>query len=229
MRYLIVFIFTIILTGCGKEEIPPPPTAHALLAKKLFDNLERKNHEAAVKRIQKVRAIDSSNEFLVQLEEREYCNHYIEQVQKQLDANNLPQALSKITEARKKYPLNHNLLAIDEELKQLRKLQTHIRLLNTATSSREMNIQINAISQFIKKYPAGKALLPLLRKRIKKAFKQKLYERERARFDLLCDLKAARDTETPDQNLNDTLIAVLTADNAATVNKKEHTKPNLLD
>lgn len=229
MRYLIIFIFAIALTGCGKKEIPQPPTAHALLVKKLFNNLAKKEHEAAVKRIEKVRALDTSNEFLLQLEEREFCNHYIKQAQKQLDANNIPKAISIISIAREKYPLNLNLLAINTELDQLSKLQKHIKILNSASSSRKMNTQINAIAMFIKKYPAGKVLRPLLRKKILLAFKQKLYEQQRSRFDLLCDIKTAHSAATPDQSLNSTLLAILARSNASTVNKKERIKANLLD
>jgi len=228
MRYLIVFIFAIVLTGCGKKEVPPPPTAHALLVKKLFYNLAQKDHEAAVKRIGKVRALNTSNEFLIQLEEREFCNHYIKQAQKQLDANNLPGALSTISAARKKYPLNLNLLATNTELDQLSKLQKHIKLLNSAGSSEEMKTQIDAIALFIKKYPSGKILRPLLREKMLLAFKQKLYEQQRARFDLICDIKSAYSTGNPDQSLTNTLLAVLAKSNAATVNKKERIKASIL-
>ena len=39
------------------------------MVKKLFNNLAQKNHKTAVKRIQKLRALDTANEFLIQLEE----------------------------------------------------------------------------------------------------------------------------------------------------------------
>jgi hypothetical protein len=229
MRYLIAFIFTIGLVGCGKKEIPSPPAAHALLVKKLFNNLSKKQHDPAIKRIQKLRALTPSNEFLIQLEEREFCNNYIREAQKLLDDGKVPQALTVISAAKKKYPLNRNLLAIQIELIQLEGLQKRIKLLNSAKSSKEMNLQINAIAQFIKKYPAAKALRPLLRKEILQSFKQKLNEEERARFDLLCDLAMARKAERPDQSLNNTLLAILSIDNAETINKIERVKPDLLD
>ena len=230
MRYLIVFIFTLTLFACDKEEkIPPPPTAHALLVKKLFKNLAKKEHLAAVKRIQKVRALDPSSEFLIQLEEREYSNHYIAQAQRQLDANKLTQSLATISLTRKKYPLNRNLLAIETELKQLKALEQHIKSLNSADSSRKMNSQINAITRFVKKYPEGKILSPLLRKKIVESFKQKLYEQERARFDILCDLETSRNARIPDRSLTNTLLAILATANAATVNSKERINAKLLD
>ncbi len=229
MRYLIVFIFAIIVFGCGKKEIPPPPTTHALLVKNLFYNLAKKEHEAAVKRIEKVRVLDTSNEFLIQMEEREFCNHYIKLAQKEINGNNISKATAIIAVARKRYPLNFNLLETYTKLNHLTELKKHIDLLNSAASSKKMNLQINAISQFIKKYPEGKVLRPLLRKKILYAFKQKLYEQQRARFDLLCDIKTARDAKVPDDSLNNTLLAILAKDNASTVNKKERISPKLLD
>ncbi|MCK4982282.1 MAG: hypothetical protein KAS17_05125 [Victivallaceae bacterium] len=229
MRYLIAFIFTIGLIGCGKKEIPPPPTAHALLVKKLFNNLSQKQHDPAVKRIQKVCALAPSNEFLIQLDERESCNNHVRKAQKLLDTAKVPQALAIINSARHKYPLSRNLLAIQIELTQLEGLQKRVKLLNAARSSKEMNLQINAIAQFIKKYPDGKVLRPLLRKKILQSFKQKLHEEERARFDILCDLATARKAERLNQSLNNTLLAVLSIANAATVNKNERVKPDLLD
>jgi len=229
MRYLIALIFVIMLSGCNEKKIPPPPTAHALLVKNLFYNLEKKEHEAAAKRIEKVRVLDTSNEFLLQMEEREFCNHYIKLAQKQIDANNISKAAAIITTARKRYPLDLNLLAIYTKLNHLSELKKHIDLLNSAVSSKEMNLQINAIAQFIKKYPEGEVLRPLLRKKILRAFKQKLYEQQRARFDLLCDIKTAREAKIPDESLSGTLLAILAKDNAATVNKHERISSGLLD
>jgi len=229
MRYLIAFIFVIGLVGCNEKKIPPPPTAHALLAKNLFNNLSRKQHDPALKRIQKVRALAPTNEFLIQLEEREFCNNYIRKAQKLLDTGKVSQALAIINTSRRNYPLNRNLLAIQLELMQLEGLQKRIKRLNSARSSREMNLQINAIAQFIKKYPRSKVLRPLLRKEILLSFKKKLHEEERARFDILCDLATARKRERLDQSLNNTLLAVLDIANAATVNKIERVNPNLLD
>lgn len=229
MRYIIVFIFAVILCGCDKEEVPPPPTAHAILVKNLFYNLEKKEHDAAVKRIEKVRVLDTSNEFLLQMEEREFCNSHIIQAQKQIDANNVAKAAAIIAVARKKYPLNLNLLAIHTKLTDLSTLQNHIKLLDSAVSSDEMNLQINAVEKFIQKYPEGKILRPLLRKRMLLAFKQKLYEQQRARFDLLCDIKTAYDAKVPDESLKSTLLAVLANDNAKTVNKKERISSKLLN
>ena len=232
MRYLIVFIFVIglaWLVGCGKKELPPPPVAHVQLVTKLFDNLSKGQHDAAYKRIQKVRALDPSNEFLIQLEEREFCNHYILQAQALLDEGKVGQALAAINIAARKFPLNRNLLAIHTELSKLENLQKHIRLLNSAKSSQEMNSQINVIIAFIRNYPAAKALQPLLKQKVLLALKTKLHEQERARFDLLCDLKSARQGKRPDPSLNSTLAAMLTVANAATVNKNERISSDLLD
>ena len=229
MRYLIVFIFVLGLVGCGEEKIPPPPTAHALLVKKMFNNLAKKQYDPAVKRIQKVRALSPSNEFLIQLEEREFCNNHILKIQKQLDAGKISKALAIINTARHSYPLSRNLLAIQIELLQLEELQEHIKLLNSASSSKEMNLQINAIATFIKKYPEGNILRSIFRKKVLQSFKRKLYEQERARFDILCDLATIRKAEVIDQSLSNTLLVILNTANAETVNKVERVKPNLLD
>ncbi len=232
MKYLTAFIFIAGLaglTGCGKKKLPPPPVTHALLVKKLFNNLSRHQYNAAVKRIQKIRALAPSNEFLIQLEEREFCNYYVQQAQKLLDAGEIAQSIAAINTALKKYPLNRNLLAIQTELKQLKELRQHIRLLNSAASSREMNSQINAIVLSIRNYPSAKILRPLLRKKILLAFKMKLQEQERARFDLLCDLETVRRAQYIDQSLNDTLLAILKVANTATINKNERVKADLLD
>lgn len=232
MRRLIVFILIIGLAGlagCGKKELPPPPVAHVLLVTKLFNNLSKNQHDAAYKRVQKVRALDPANEFLIQLEEREFCNHHIQQAQALLDTGKILQAIGVVNTALGKFPLNRNLLAIHAELAKLENLQKHIRLLNSATSSREMNSQIDAIILFIRNCPSAKVLQPLLRPKVLLALKTKLHEQERARFDLLCDLKAARQAKHPDQSFNDTLSAMLTVANAAAVNKNERVSPGLLE
>jgi predicted small lipoprotein YifL len=232
MRYFSALIFAALLTvlaGCGDKKPPPPPTAHVLLVKKLFENLAKHQHTAAYKRVQKVRALDPGNEFLIQIEEREYCNSEIEKAQKMLDKNRVKDALSLIKEARKKLPLNRNLLAVENELKMLQDIKEHIKLLNIATTSRQMNLQINYINNIIKKYTPAETLTPLLRKKIKLAFKTSLAEKERARFDLLCDLRNVRNAKRPNASLSSTLEAVLKVDNDATVNKNERVKATLLN
>ena len=232
MRYFLTLIFTVlltVLTGCGDKKPPPPPTAHVLLVKKLFENLSKKQHTAAYKRVQKVRALDPSNEFLIQMEEREFCNSEIEKAQKMLDENQVNHALAIVKKAQVKFPLNRNLLAAENDLKMLQELKGYIKLLNIATTSREMNIQISNINNIIKKYPSAKTLTPLLRKKIKLAFTTSLIEKERARFDLLCDLKAARSAKIQNASLNAILEAILKVDNEATVNKGERVKATLLN
>ena len=232
MRYFSALIFAALFTvlaGCGDKKPPPPPTAHVLLVKKLFNNLSRNQHIAAYKRVQKVRALDPNNEFLIQMEEREYCNAQVESAQKMLDVNQVSNALDIIKKARLKFPLNRNLLAAENDLKTLQSLKGHIKLLNIATTSRQMNIQINSINNIIKKYPSAKALTPLLRKKLKLAFKLNLEEEERARFDLLCDLQSVRSAKRPNPSLSATLEAILKVDNDATINKNQRVKATLLD
>ncbi|MDD5698625.1 MAG: hypothetical protein PHH77_08410 [Victivallaceae bacterium] len=218
-----------VLAGCGKKPVPPPPSAHLLLVQNLFAALNAQQHDTACKRVQKLRALAPANEFLIQLEEREFCNYQIQQAQKRLDAGDIAQTLEIIGRARKKYSLNHNLLAVQTEIKQLSELQEHIKLLNSVASSKAMEAQINSIARFIRSCPAAQVLSPLLRKKMVQAFKRKLYEQECARFDLLCDLATARRAKKPDPGLIDTLLAVLTVANAATVNKAERINPDLFD
>ena len=232
MRYFSALIFAAmlaVLAGCGDKKPPPPPTAHVLLVKKLFDNLSKGQHIAAYKRVQKVRALDPNNEFLIQMEEREYCNAQVEAAQKMLDANQVSSALDIIKKARLKFPLNRNLLAAENDLKILQALKGHIKLLNVATTSQQMNTQIDNINNIIKKYPSAKTLTPFLRKKIKLAFKTNLAEKERARFDLLCDIKSVHNAKRPNPNLSSALKAALKVANDATVNKNQRVKATLLE
>jgi hypothetical protein len=232
IRYFILCILAaglLIIAGCGKEEIPPPPSTHALLVKNLFINLDKKQHKIATTRIQKVKALSPNNEFLIELEEREFCNHYIKRAQNSLDNGDIAGALKEIELALKQYALNRNLLTIQKELIKLKEIKQHIKLMNTATTSKDMNLQINQLIACIRTYPKAKALQPLLRTKVIKAFKMKLAEEKRARFDLLCDLKSAQQSNSKDESLKQTLRASLTAANSKVVNKHDHINPKLLD
>lgn len=229
MKYSAVFIFAALLAGCGKKEAPPPPTAHALLVKKLFQNLSKDQYDTALKRIEKVQALDPANEFIPQFEEVVYCNSRLLEAQKRLDANKISGALKIIQSTRKKYPLNRNLIAVENELKLLDSLQKNVKGLHAANSSDEMNRQINAISETIKKYPDVKPLEPFLQNKIKEASARRLREEERARLDLLCDIAAGRKAKRFEENLDATLLAILAVDNLETGNKKERVRPVIPD
>lgn len=229
MRYLIFIVIAIALAGCGKQKAPAPPVAHTLLVKKLFRNLANNQHELAYKRVQKVQALAPADEFLIQMEEREYCNYMIKKAQLELNKGNTQKSQEVIEDARIQYPLNRHLIKISNELKNLASLQKNVELLNKAASSSEMNKTISRIEKIIKRYPAAKELRPLLRKQILKAFNMNLYEKQRARFDLLCDLHTIRNEKYVDQGLADTLKAMLIISNEATINPKERINPNLLE
>ena len=67
--------FAIIAGGCGRvSEAPPPPTTRANLVLELFDSLASKDHALSLKKIEKLRALDSSNIFLANLEISERDN-----------------------------------------------------------------------------------------------------------------------------------------------------------
>jgi tetratricopeptide (TPR) repeat protein len=232
IRYFVLHILAIgliVITGCKKEEIPPPPSTHTLLVKNLFINLDKQQHEIAVKRIQKVRALSPNNEFLIQMEERELCNYYIKKAQEKLDIGDIDSALAEIKKALQQYALNRNLLSIQKELMTLKEIKQHIELMNAAATSKDMNLQINQIVACIRNYPKAKDLQPMLRKKVLEAFKMKLAEEKRARFDLLCDLKSAQESVKKDESLNQTLRALLDVANSQAVNKSDRVSAELLD
>jgi hypothetical protein len=212
-NYLYILGLAVILlsAGCGKNDVPDPPTAYNQLVIGLFKDLAAKDYRGAANKASKLKALDTENAFLNQLIENELSNYYINQAQKQLNEGKLADAQNTISAGRSKYPFNQNLIKAEVFLKQVSELAVKIKSISVPFSSEELQKDIKAIEKLQKSIPEAKIFNKILKQKSKLAKAMAAREERRARFSLLCDLK---DQEKQNHEVAKTLAIQFELENA---------------
>ena len=69
LKFLVILILTLILSGCGKDNsAPPPPRAQSDLVTELFSSLREHNYPLAAQKIKKLRMLNDKDYFLASIE-----------------------------------------------------------------------------------------------------------------------------------------------------------------
>jgi hypothetical protein len=226
-RYLLfsAALLCVFAAGCGKRVIPDPPLTQNKLVIELFKNLANNEHEMAIDKIIKLRAIETENQYLPQMEEFEVSNIYTDSIQKCLDSGDIDAALKIVDDARKRYGLYRSLIAAEEDLKTLKSIQESMDKILSSDSSEQILLEVEQIKKNTASYTPAKKLLPML------AFQQQLadnmanQENRRAKFSLLADLTTARKEKHSTANI---LAAQLALENMLPENKNSKIRENLL-
>jgi heme oxygenase len=209
--YILGLAVILISAGCGRNDVPDPPTAYNQLVIGLFKDLDAKDYRAAANKASKLKALDPENAFLNQLIENELSNYYIKQAQKKLNAGKLAAAQDIISAGRSKYPFNQNLIKTEAYLKQVSELAVKVKSISVPFSSEELQRNIKAIEKLQKSIPEAKSLNKILKQKSEQAKAMAKREERRARFSLLCDLK---DQEKQNNEVAKTLAIQFELENA---------------
>ncbi|MFA6102780.1 MAG: hypothetical protein WCV67_15280 [Victivallaceae bacterium] len=229
LRGCLVFLPAIVVlagvAGCGKKEVPDPPLSRNRLTVDMFKSLEEDKHEQAIEKIIKLKAVDTENVFMAELEESEVSNIYMSTVQQQLNAGDIDAAIRTVDNARKRHGLYRSLIQADAELKKLRSLQESIGNMLQAESSGQVLAEIETSRKIIGEYPPAKALEPMLDKKSIEAARMAGQESIRTRFGLLCDAITMRQDKN---RCAETIAAELELENNLPENKNSRISAAIL-
>ncbi len=211
--------------GCGKKEVPDPPLTRNRLTVDMFKSLEDNKHEQAIEKIIKMKALDTENIFLAELEESEVSNIYMGTVQQQLNAGDIEGAIKTVDAARKRHGLYRSLIQADTELKKLRSLQESVANMLQAESSEQVFAELEQSQNIVSEYPPAKALEPMLVRKSIEAARMARQESLRTRFSLLCDTVTMRNDKN---KCADTIAAEFELENNLPENKTSRIPANFL-
>ncbi|MEI8248435.1 MAG: hypothetical protein WCI51_21575 [Lentisphaerota bacterium] len=211
--------------GCGKKEVPDPPLSRNRLTIEMFKNLEENKPEQAIEKIIKLKALDTENIFLAELEESEVSNIYMSTVQQQLNAGDIDAAIKTVDAARKRHGLYRSLIQADAELKKLRSLKESVTGMLQAESSEQAFAEIELSGKIAGEYPPAKALEPMLAAKSAEATRMARQESIRTRFSMLCDTAAMRSDKN---KCADTIAAEFEIENNLPENKNSRIPATLI-
>jgi len=150
--------------------------------------MENRDHKTAVKKIERLRKIDSGNIFLANLEVTEQNNAGISEIQAALDAGKIDEAIRLANEAMLKQGRTESLVNIVNELQTMKQLSEAVAALNDSSNVTRLARNAAKIKSIASRYPPASVLMPLANEKI--ALAKKLYssEKRKASDDLSIEI-----------------------------------------
>ncbi len=175
--------------GCSrKTQVPEPPTARAQLIQELFSAMGSGDHQTALKKLERLRMINSGNIFLANLEVFERNNAMISEIQSLIDQGKIDDAINLTNEFILKNGKTETFSSILNELQILKQLSESVAALNDSSNVTRLARSAAKIKMLASKYKPAAALLPLANEKI--ALAKKLYtsEKRKAADDLSIEI-----------------------------------------
>lgn len=135
----------LILAGCDRkgEQLS---TERSELVLRFFNSMKLGDAEAAARQGEKLRAMDSGNDFVGDMVSIQQGNSFIRRAQSKLDGGEVNAALVEVERGLSAYPANRALLAARGQLRQLRHADKLLTAMREAKTSSEKTAALTAAS-----------------------------------------------------------------------------------
>ena len=210
--YSTVFILSCALSvGCSKKnEVPEPPTAHSELVLGLLSALNKKDHNAALSKIERLRNLDSGNLFLASIEINEKNNATISEIQNLLNEGKIEEAINLTNDYMLKRGRNEDFISIQNELQTIKQLKDTIDALNDPSSSTRLARNAAKLKTIASKYKSAEAFIPYANEKLALAKKLFSAEKTKAVEDLSLEITGLLSKKDPKAA---NVIAILAIEN----------------
>ena len=137
--------------GCAKQKAPPPPRTQPELLLEIYDAARRQQYEAALIKIQKMRALDPTNVFLAEVENVIKFNRLTAVVKAYLRMGKFDEALNAVLDYERKNGFSEATEKAKERLTLIARLDRQIQLVKAARRSSELEMRIKEMNELLKK------------------------------------------------------------------------------
>ncbi len=210
--YSAVLIFSCAISGgCSKKkESPEPPTARSELVLGLFSALNKKDHNLALGKIERLRKLDSGNIFLAGLEMKEKNNAVIYEIQKLLDSGKIEEAITLTDDFILKRGRNEDFISIQNELQVIKQLKETIAALNDPSSSTRLARNAAKLKAIAARYKPAETFIPYANEKLALAKKLFSADKKKAVEDLSLEITGLMSKRDPKAA---NVIAILAIEN----------------
>ena len=137
--------------GCAKQKAPPPPRTQPELLLEIYDAARRQQYEAALIKIQKMRALDPTSVFLAEVESVIKFNRLTAVVNAYLRMGKFDEALNALLDYERKNGFSDATEKAKERLTLFAQLDRQIRLVKEARRSDDLEKRIGDLKELMKK------------------------------------------------------------------------------
>jgi hypothetical protein len=210
--YSAVLIFSCsILGGCSKKtEVPEPPAARSELVLSLFSALNKKDHNSALGKIERLRKLDSGNIYLANMELKEKNNAIIAEIQNLLDNGRIEEAIKLTNDTIMKRGKNEDFVFIQDELQVIKQLNDTVIALNDPSSSTRLARNAAKLKAIASRYKPAEIFIPYANEKLALAKKLFSSEKTKAIEDLAIEITGLMSKKDPKAAC---VIAILAIEN----------------
>ena len=168
----------VFFSGCSRKEVPPPPRTQPELLLEIYDAARKQQYNAALLKIQKMRALDPTSVFLAELENTIRFNRMSGVVNTYLRMGKFDKALAAIQDHERKYGVSEASAKAREQLLFITRLDHQIRQLKAARHSDQLEEEIGKFRVLTKKAKLSPKITNFIRKKV--SMLPELRDREKA-------------------------------------------------
>ena len=136
--------------GCAKQKAPPPPRTQPELLLEIYDAARRQQYEAALIKIQKMRALDPTNVFLAEVENVIKFNRLTAVVNQYLQMGKFDEALNAIQQYEGRYGYSNSTTKTKEQLFLIARLDRQLRAIKQCRRSEPLEKEITELKKLTK-------------------------------------------------------------------------------
>ena len=137
--------------GCAKQKVPPPPRTQPELLLEIYDAARKQQYEAALIKIQKMRALDPTSVFLAEVENVILFNRLTAVVNAYLQMGKFDEALNALLDYEKKNGYSDATEQAKQRLNLFAQIDQEIRLIKEVRRADELEKRLAMLKDLMKK------------------------------------------------------------------------------
>lgn len=167
-RYFLMQLLCLCLTaviGCSKRNIPPLPKTQPELLLEIYDAARKEQYNAALLKIQKMKALDPTSVFLAELENTIQFNRLTAVVNAYLQMGKFEEALNTLLEYEKKHGYTDYTTKIKEQLLFIARLDHQIREIKTVQRADKLEQSVDELKKLTKNIALPPKIMNFIQKK----------------------------------------------------------------
>ena len=139
-----------VISGCSRNDVPAPPKTQPELLLEIYDTARKQEYNAALLKIQKMRAMDPTSVVLPELENVIHFNRLTAVVNQYLQMGKFDEALNAIQQYEGRYGYSNSTTKTKEQLFLIARLDRQLRAIKQCRRSEPLEKEITELKKLTK-------------------------------------------------------------------------------
>ena len=167
-----------VISGCGRNDVPPPPKTQPELMLEIYDTARKQEYNAALLKLQKMRAMDPTSVVLPELENVIHFNRLSAVVNTYLQMGKFEEALNAIQQYEGRYGFSDSTTKTKERLFLIARMDRQIRVIQQCRRSEPLEQEIKELKKLTKNIKLSPKIANFVKKHESKLPELRRFETE---------------------------------------------------